>query len=87
MLIYRIIICKLPKEKRIYKYLYSLGALIGSSYSILGEKIINHNREKVIEREKEPYYREEIAKKSRNYFLFGMILLPIVTAFSLILFF
>lgn len=81
MLIYRIIICKLPKEKRIYKYLYSLGALIGSSYSILGEKIIDHNREK------EPYYREEIAKRSRNYFLFGMILLPIVTAFSLILFF
>ena len=77
-----------PKKKGfISTCINSLGALIGSSYSLLGEKIINHNREKVIEREKEPYYREEIAKRSRYYFLFGMILLPIATAFSLILFF
>ena len=65
----------------------SLGAMVGSSYTYLGEKIINLDREKIIDKDKEPYYKKEIAEKSKYFFLFGMIVLPISAALSLFLFY
>ena len=75
------------KKGLISSLIVSLGAMTGSSYTYLGEKIINPEREKVIDKDKEPYYREEIAKRSKYYFLFAMIAIPIFTAISLFLFY
>ena len=75
-----------PKKKGfISSCIMSLGALVGSSYTLLGEKIINPEREIVINGQ--PFYREEIAKRSKYYFIFGMILVPIATSISLFLFY
>ena len=62
----------------------SLGALIGSSFTILGEKLINPGREKV---EKDSFYSESISNRSKYFFLFGIIVLPISTALSLFFFY
>ena len=70
-----------PKRKGfISAIIMSLGALIGSSYTLLGEKIINPHREEVKDKENEPFYDFEIAKRSKYFFLFGMIILPIGTS-------
>ena len=77
-----------PKKKGLISALImSLGAMTGSSYTYLGEKIINPDREKVIDKDKEPYYRQEIAERSKYYFLFAMIAIPIYNAISLFLFY
>ena len=77
-----------PKKKGlISSSVMSLGAMVGSSYTYLGEKIINPNREKVIDKDKEPYYRKEIAERSKYFFLFGMIVIPVSAALSLFLFY
>jgi hypothetical protein len=65
----------------------SLGALIGSSYTLLGEKIINPDREEVIDKDNNPYYSERISERSKYFFLFGMLINPIATAFSIFLFY
>ena len=58
-----------PKRKGVItSIIMSLAALIGSSYTFLGEKIINPGREKVKNIKTDPYYREEIAARSRFFF-------------------
>ena len=77
-----------PKKKGLISALVmSLGAMIGSSYTYLGEKIINPKREKVIDKEKEPYYKKEIAERSKYFFLLGMVVIPTSLALSLFLFY
>ena len=77
-----------PKKKGLINAcIMSLGALVGSSYTLIGEKIINPKREKVVNVEDNPYYSKEIAVKSKYFFLFGMIIFPVVTAISLFLFY
>ena len=77
-----------PKRKGLINaILINVGALIGSSYTFLGEKIINPSREEVINKKTEPYYRENIAERSKYFFLFGMITIPLVNAISLLLFY
>lgn len=77
-----------PKKKGfISACIMSLGALVGSSYTLIGEKIINPEREKVVDIVDDPYYSEEIALRSKYFFLFGMIIFPIATAISLFLFY
>ena len=77
-----------PKKKGfISACIMSLGALIGSSYTLLGEKIINPDREEVIDKKTNPYYSEEISERSKYFFLFGMLVMPIATAFSIFLFY
>ena len=77
-----------PKKKGfISASILSLGALIGSSFTLLGEKIINPDRKPVNDKEKDPYYPKEIAERAKYYFLFAIILLPIVTTISLFLFY
>ena len=77
-----------PKKKGfISACIMSLGALIGSSFTLFGEKIINPDRKQVIDKEKDPYYPKEIAERAKYYFLFAVILLPIATTISLFLFY
>ena len=77
-----------PKKKGfISACIMSLGALIGSSYTLLGEKIINPDREEVIDKDNNPYYSEEISERSKYFFLFGMLIMPIATVLSIFLFY
>ena len=77
-----------PKKKGfISACIMSLGALIGSSYTLLGEKIINPDREEVIDKKENPYYNEDISERSKYFFLFGMLIMPIATSLSIFLFY
>ena len=75
-----------PKKKGLISAIISsIGTLFGSSFSFLGELVINPKRESVINTQTEPYYSEEIANRSRLYFLFAIILIPISTIISFFL--
>ena len=77
-----------PKKKGfISACIMSLGALIGSSYTLLGEKIINPDREEVIDKDIYPYYSQKISERSKYFFLFGMLINPIATSLSILLFY
>ena len=77
--------CFYPDKKGLISSLISsIGTLIGSSYSFLGELVINPERKPIIG-PNEPYYEEEIAEKSKLFFLFAMILIPVSTILSLLL--
>jgi hypothetical protein len=73
------------KKGLINAIISSTGTLFGALYSFLGELVINPERELVIDSVKAPYYKEEIAERSRLFFLFAMILIPTSTIFSAIL--
>jgi len=72
------------KKGLISALISSIGTLFGSSYSFLGELVINPDRKPIIG-PREPYYEEEIAEKSKLFFLFAMILIPVSTLLSLLL--
>ena len=73
------------KKGLISSLINSIGTLFGSLYTFLGEFIINPERKSVINSQKAPYYSEEISEKSRNFFLFAMILIPITIIISVLL--
>jgi len=72
------------KKGLISALIFSIGTLFGSAYSFLGELVINPDREPIIG-PREPYYEEEIEEKSKLFFLFAMILIPVSTILSLLL--
>ena len=75
-----------PKRKGLISALVaSIGGLFGSGYSFLGEKVINPNREQIIHPKFQPYYEKRIAERSKLFFLFAMILIPISTSISIFL--
>ena len=77
-----------PKKKGfINSIIICLGGLVSSLYSFIGEKIINPNKEGIINKKTNPFYPENIAKKANNYFLFSMITFPIIIFISLFLFY
>lgn len=77
-----------PKKKGfISACIMSLGALIGSSYTLLGEKIINPDRKGATNSDGDPYYPTEVAERSKYFFLFSLFLLPLATSISLFLFY
>ena len=68
----------------------SMMSFIGISmagYVLIGEQLINPNKEGVINQETEPYYSEEVSKNCKNYYLFGMCVLPIGTLLSFLFFY
>lgn len=65
----------------------SFAGISASIYILVGEYLINPEKEGVIDQDTEPYYSEEISKRVKNYFLFAMIILPILTLLSLLLFY
>ena len=75
--------CYYPNKKGLINALInSLGSLFGAAYSYFGERIINPEKRHPKE---ESYYEEEIAKKSRLFFLFAIFLIPISTILSFFL--
>ena len=77
-----------PKKKGfINSIIICLGGLVSSLYSFIGEKIINPNKEGIINKKTNPFYPENIANKANNYFLFSMITFPIIIFISLFLFY
>ena len=77
-----------PKKKgTINSIIICLGGLVGSLYSFIGEKIINPNKEGIINKEINPFYPENVANNANKYFLFSLIVFPIITFLSLILFY
>ena len=77
-----------PKKKGIINsIIVCLGGLVSSFYVTIGEMIINPGKKTIIDKKTNPYYPEAIANKSKNYFIFAMILLPITTMISLLLFY
>ena len=56
-------------------------------YILIGEKLINPDKEGVIDQDNEPYYSEEVSKRFKYYYLFAMFCLPIGTLISLLLFY
>ena len=56
-------------------------------YIFIGENLINPNKEGVIDQKEEPYYSEEVSKRTKYYFIFSMIILPIFTLLSFLLFY
>ena len=77
-----------PKKKGIINsIIICLGGLISSLYSFIGEKIINPDKEGIINKETNPFYPEKVANNSNNYFLFSMIVFPILNLISIFLFY
>ena len=58
-----------------------------SIYTIVGEKLINPNKEGVIDNRKEPYYSLEVSERCKNYYLFALICFPIGTIITLLTFY
>ena len=65
----------------------SFAGISASIYILVGEYLINPEKEGVIDQDTEPYYSEEISERVKNYFVFAMIILPILTLLSLLLFY
>ena len=77
-----------PKKKGIINsIIVCIGGLVGSLYVFIGEKIVNPNKETIIDKNTNPFYPLEVAEKSKNFFIFGIILIPITTILSLFLFY
>ena len=76
-----------PKKKgTINAVIISLGGIISILYSFIGEKIINPDKENIINKETNPFYPIDVANRANNYFLFAMITFPILVLISLFLF-
>lgn len=76
-----------PKRKGIINSLIIfLGGLATSLYSTIGEKIINPEKEGIINKKTEPYYPKEVSERTIYFFIFAMIVIPITTIISLFLF-
>ena len=58
-----------------------------SIYALVAERLINPDKEGVINEKTEPYYSENVSKNYKKYFIFAMITLPIQTFFSLLFFY
>ena len=75
------------KKGLISSVIMSFIGVSAALYIFIGENIVNPDKEGVIDQEKEPYYSEEVSERSKNYFLFAMIALPIFTFLSFLFFY
>ena len=65
-------------------------SIIGIStalYALVGEALINPNKEGVIDENTDPYYSEEVSQNVKKYFIFAIIVLPIGTVLSILFFY
>ena len=77
-----------PKKKgMISSIIICLGGLISSLYVFIGEKIINPEKKTIINKQTNPFYPEDVANRANYFFIFAMIVIPITTIISLILFY
>ena len=77
-----------PKKKGIINSLViCIGGLISSLYSYVGEKIINPEKKKIVNKKVNPFYPEDVADKTKYFFILALIVIPVTTIISLILFY
>ena len=77
-----------PNQKGlISSVIMSFVGVSAALYIFIGENIVNPEKEGVIDQETDPYYSEEVSQRSKNYFLFAMIVLPIFTFLSFLFFY
>ena len=77
-----------PEQKGlISSVIMSFVGVSAALYIFIGENIVNPDKEGVIDQETDPYYSEEVSKRSKNYFLFAMIVLPTFTFLSFLFFY
>ena len=76
-----------PKRKGLISaIIMSFMGLCLSLYSLLGEQIVNPDKVQA-ESDDRYYYPIEVAKNVKKYFIFAMIVLPICTALTILLFY
>ena len=76
-----------PNQKgKITSSIIFLGGLASSLYSYIGEKIINPDKKGIIKKDSNPIYPEDVAIRANYFFIFALIIIPITTFISLILF-
>ena len=77
-----------PKKKGLISAcIISLSGVSTAIDVLIGEQLINPNKEGVIDPIKAPYYSEDVSKNVKNYFIFAMIILPIGTILSILFFY
>ena len=77
-----------PKRKGIINStIIFLGGLTSMLYLIIGEKIINPDKKPIEKKNNNPVYPEDVANRAYYYFVFSMIIFPILTIIALLLFY
>ena len=81
--------CKYYPMKKgvINSIIICIGGLISSLYSFIGEKLINPNKEQIIDKETNPFYPKDVANNANKFFLFSCIAFPSINFLSIILFY
>ena len=75
------------KKGLISSVIMSFVGVSASVYILMGEKLINPEKEGVIDEKTEPYYSEKVSERIKYYFFFAMIVIPIGTLLSIFLFY
>lgn len=77
-----------PKKKGIINaIIICIGGLVSALYVYIGEKIINPHKKTIKNKETDPVYPEDVAERTKYFFIFAMIVIPITTFISLFLFY
>jgi MFS family permease len=77
-----------PKRKGIINStIIFIGGLTSMLYLIIGEKIINPDKKPIEKKNNNPVYPEDVANRAYYYFVFTMIVFPILTIIALLLFY
>ena len=77
-----------PKRKGIINStIIFIGGLTSMLYLIIGEKIINPEKKPIEKKNNNPVYPEDVANRAYYYFVFTMIVFPILTIIALLLFY
>ena len=75
------------KKGVINSVIICLGGLVSSLYSFIGEKIINPDKKGIINKKTNPFYPEEVANNANKFFIFAMIVFPVINLLSLFFFY
>ena len=77
-----------PKKKGfIGSIVLCVGGLANSLASYIGEYIINPEKKTIIDKKTEPYYPENVAERSKYFFIFEMCVIPVTTSICILLFY
>ena len=77
-----------PKKKGLIgSIILGIGGLSNSLYSYIGEKLVNPDKVGIINKKTNPYYPENVAKRSKNYFIFALCVVPVTTILTQLFFY
>lgn len=72
-----------PKRKGLIgAIILAFGGLSNSLYSYVGELIVNPDKEEIKNRKVNPYYSEEVSKRSKYFFILALCVVPVTTALT-----